>query len=432
MVRIGTVRYLNATPLHSKLDRSRFQVIEDHPSVIARMLREGAVDLALVPVGAILADGVDLRIAPGFCIGADGPVASVLLVSETPIHEWTRVLLDGVSRTSALLARVLLDGPLGKECRPDLEIVDVAPTTALGRATGTTAALVIGDAALNVPDRFTHRVDLAESWVRWTGVPFVFAAWAGRPDLSPDVVAEVRRAGAAGVAAIDAEYTDREHTYLTKNIRFQLDDRALMGLRRFGALLVKGGWARNADLQLYAPEPWTGRDEGVEALIERAMDGDALGFADAVRVARGGRLADLAVAADLRRRALHLGDHGVAWWAGERDVAHLVIGAGEPVEDRVRTLIAWRDTPPAAMSVVAADVQGPVGSSDNTAEDQLRWQALARLLGPPVPLRAAPATEGVGMAQLGLRMGVDEWGSTSDVEVAKHQIREAGFIELSR
>ena len=427
-IRIGTVGYLNARPLHKKLDRTRFEVIEDHPSVIAKMLAEGTVDVALVPVGAILTDGADLRIIPGFCVGAAGPVTSVLLVGETPIEAWTTVLLDGVSRTSALLAKILLRGPLAKELRPDIEIVDVPPTEGLARTSGSTASLVIGDAALHLPDRLKYRIDLADVWFRWSGVPFVFAVWAGRPNLSPALVAEVRRASAAGVAGVPGEYSGGELEYLTKHIRFALDDRALMGLRRFGALLVEEGYTEHASVQLFGPEiQWGGRDPAITGLLERAISGELLDFADSVRLAKGGRLADLAVAADLRRKAIGL-DRGVQFGVG--DAVPLLIGAGESIEDRVRTLITWRISPPSAMMVVAAEIAGPVGSTDNTAEDQLRWQAIARLLGPPVPLQAAPETEGLGMAQLGLRMGVDRWGPATEGADAKHQIREAGFIAL--
>ena len=81
-------------------------MIEAVPDDVATLLHEGEVDVALVPVAAIL-DGGDWRIVPGMAIGADGPVESVLLVAETPPEEWTGVLLDGESRTSAVLAQLL-------------------------------------------------------------------------------------------------------------------------------------------------------------------------------------------------------------------------------------------------------------------------------------------------------------------------------------
>src|SRR5690606_4466973 len=92
--RIATVGYLNALPLTAKLDRSRYDVSGDLPVRIAAQLAAREVDVALVPVAAVL-DDPELRIVPGFAIGADGPVTSVLLVAETPPEEWTELLLDG-------------------------------------------------------------------------------------------------------------------------------------------------------------------------------------------------------------------------------------------------------------------------------------------------------------------------------------------------
>ncbi len=126
MTRIATVSYLNARPLTSRLDRSRFEILEGHPSEIADLLRRGEVDVALVPVAAALSDG-DYRLLGEHCIGADGPVASVLLVAETPPEAWTEVVLDGVSRTSVTLARLILaEGPLAARVRADLVVRDGA------------------------------------------------------------------------------------------------------------------------------------------------------------------------------------------------------------------------------------------------------------------------------------------------------------------
>src|SRR5258708_18766465 len=52
------------------------------------------------------------------------------------------------------------------------------------------AALIIGDPALRIDrDRLPwHSLDLGEEWVRWTGLPMVFAVWAGRKAvLTPEV-----------------------------------------------------------------------------------------------------------------------------------------------------------------------------------------------------------------------------------------------------
>ena len=186
-VRIGSVGYLNAKPLTVAIDRSRYEVEEHVPSEVARRLHGGEVDVALVPVAAVFAqDG--WRIVPGVCIGCEGPVHSVLLVGERPPEEWTTLVLDGESRTSAMLTKVLLSGPLGERLS-GIEVVDGPAGCGRDRARGTTGALVIGDAARELPARLQHTIDLGEEWHNWTGHPFVFAVWAGRPDLPGEVAA---------------------------------------------------------------------------------------------------------------------------------------------------------------------------------------------------------------------------------------------------
>lgn len=308
-VRVGTVAYLNAAPLTAMLDRDRYEVVADHPSVIARQLAEGEVDVALVPVAAALTDG-DFRIVPGVCVGCDGPVHSVLLVAETPPEAWTTVRLDGVSRTSRTLARLLLTrGPLAERVRDDLEIVDVPPERGLAEAGGTVAALVIGDAAREVPARFAHRVDLGAAWKDWTGKPFVFAVWAGRPDLPAAVRRDLREAGSRGVARIREDHAGADRVYLTEHIRYPLDEPALIGLRRYAALAHEAGLIRHEHVQLFGP-PRTRRPRrtgpaGWASALSALADGAAPDGPSLRLLAEDAPLAELGLAASLVRDAHH-------------------------------------------------------------------------------------------------------------------------------
>lgn len=253
MIRLASVRYLNAKPLTDALDRDVFSIVEGHPFEIAELLQSGEVDVALVPVASVLASSVDLRIIGGVAIGANGPVESVKLVAETPPHEWTTLLLDGVSRSSVALTKVLLASSLGETLSALTSVRDVAPTTALASAAGTTAALVIGDVARDLPARFEHEIDLAALWTSTTGLPFVFAVWACRPTLSPIVASQIVAAGRRGVAQIPERYTGEDRRYLQDALCYDLDDRALMGLRRFAALGVRAGLFTNSDCALLPP-----------------------------------------------------------------------------------------------------------------------------------------------------------------------------------
>lgn len=300
-VRIACVGYTNAWPLCKFLDTSKFEVVPCVPSMAARLLRSGEADLGLIPVGAIL-EG-DYRIVPGYCIGCDGDVASVLLVGETPVEEWTEVVLDGESRSSVVLAQILLRGPLG---RPDLPVRPVDPGTGAFHAQGKVGAVVIGDAARNLPERLTWRVDMGRVWKEWTGLPFVFAVWAGRPDLDPEALAGVREAAEKGLAwRADAPAADRD--YLMKNIRYELDDRALMGMYRFLALGQDAGLLPKGSVSLYGPSTRRRLRPDLDTLLSKGAEGERLTLEEGTRLLSDARIQDLGSAAHLRRVALHPG-----------------------------------------------------------------------------------------------------------------------------
>src|SRR5690349_15610060 len=110
-IRVGAVSYLNTKPLLYGITRSpiaeRIELVTDYPAKIAASLLDGSIDIGLVPV-AIIPKMHEFHIISDYCIGAEGPVASVALFSEQPLENVKKVLLDYQSRTSVSLARVLL------------------------------------------------------------------------------------------------------------------------------------------------------------------------------------------------------------------------------------------------------------------------------------------------------------------------------------
>lgn len=394
MARIGSVGYLNARPLGDEIDMNRHTLTLGHPAEISRMLRAGEVDVALIPVAAALSDD-DYRIVPGVCVGADGPVGSVLLVAERPVEEWTKVLLDGVSRTSAVLAELLLrHAPTFTErVRSDLSIERVEPDTALQRARGTTAALVIGDVARDVPARLGVRLDLALLWKSWTGLPFVFAVWAGRPSLSPEVVRHLAEAGRKGVRRIPEKYAGRDLDYLTNNLRYPLDDAALCGLRRFGALAKRAGLLGREDAELYGPGDKLLARPDVDRLLGRLLDGGALPAGDLAALLRHAPVAELFAAAELVRRAAFPGDAagyrievaaadatGAARAAGATRVR---LGPAEATAGAIGALAdqGWEVAVPWAVPPTEARAAGAAAWVDEEggAADRLRCRAAAAL-----------------------------------------------------
>lgn len=254
MVRIGAVSYLNVRPLVAGLDRDpgvslRFDV----PSVCARLLNEGAIDLGMVPSITWL-DRPGDRIVPGVCIGSEGPVASVALFTRRDMTEVRTVALDASSRTSAALVRIL--------CRRYFSIDPVfltQPPDVSAMLAKADAALLIGDPALFLDHRALglQKIDLGTLWTGMTGLPFVWAFWSGREAAaSPTTVRRLQQAAADGTADLDAiaaaychEAPEREpmaRRYLHEHMRYHFGPREIEGVRAYyrevAALgLVTGG-----------------------------------------------------------------------------------------------------------------------------------------------------------------------------------------------
>jgi len=241
-IKIGIVNYLNTRPLLYGIQRSpvmeQAELIEDYPSNIAKLLINGSVDLGLVPV-SVIPKMETHHIITDYCIGCNGAVASVCLFSEVPVQQIEEVLLDYQSRTSVALARILLRDhwkiqPRFTEATPDFRSL----------IKGTTAAIVIGDRALEQRKRSRFIYDLGEAWKDHTGLPFVFAAWISNKQLPEDFITSFNLANRTGLENIDTVVEENPfpvfdlHQYYTKHISYVLDDEKRKGLEKFLSLLA--------------------------------------------------------------------------------------------------------------------------------------------------------------------------------------------------
>lgn len=197
--RVGHIRFLNCLPLYWGLARTGglvgLDLVADTPDRLSDALVEGSVDLGPISLVEYLRHHEDLLLLPDLAVGADGPVQSVVLVGRRPPErlDGARVAMGSTSRTSVLLARLLLEQRFGVRPRyrtraPDLDAM-------LAEAD---AAVLIGDpalrAALGARASGLHVTDLAEAWRDWTGLPMVFAVWAVRRSYWEEAADQVRAA----------------------------------------------------------------------------------------------------------------------------------------------------------------------------------------------------------------------------------------------
>ena len=242
MIRLGAVGYLNARPLVYGLEHEpRFSLRYDVPARCARLLHDNEIDLGLIPAIEYLRGPRTYGIVPGVAVVSKGPVASVALYTRMDPRDIRSVAMDATSRTSVALTAILLRRAFGVTPRsvampPDLEAM-------LAEAD---AALIIGDLALLVDHEGAgaQKIDLGELWQQSTGLPFVYAFWAGRPEvLDPDGVELLQKARDNGVTHTDViarEYfkdsVERQaiaRRYLRDNIQYSLGGEELEGLRAF-------------------------------------------------------------------------------------------------------------------------------------------------------------------------------------------------------
>ena len=246
---VAASTYLNSAPLiwsflHGP-QREQLKLIDAVPAQCAQLLREAAVDVALIPV--IEYQRIpNISLIANVCVGSKTEVRSVLLVSkEAEIERIESVALDESSRTSAALLKIIFREFLRHEASwksstPDLH--DMLREN--------DAALIIGDPAMTFAREGLHIWDMAALWQKYTGLGFVFAMWAVKTEETERAKrVDFTRARDEGVAQIESivDYylarmplsRNELRSYLTENIAFELDDQMRQGLELYFKLAAK-------------------------------------------------------------------------------------------------------------------------------------------------------------------------------------------------
>ncbi len=251
--RLGAISFLNTRPLMYGLeeDESLFDIVYDVPSACADALSAGTIDVGLIPAVEYARHGGGL-IVPELAIGAVGEVLTVRLFYRGELGRIQRIAADTSSRTSVALLRVLLQAKYG--ITPEFV---PAPPDLDAMLYGADAALLIGDPVLPLvesgrDDAGRHSLDLGREWNEFTGLPFVFAFWAGAEGaLSAVQVARLQRARHEGeqhlpeiAAAFQRERAgsaELYERYLRDHICYDLGEQQMAGLREFYRLAFAQG-----------------------------------------------------------------------------------------------------------------------------------------------------------------------------------------------
>lgn len=240
------VSYLNTVPLVWGLLRSPDPAVSQVfdlrfalPSDCADQLAAGESDIGILPVIEMARQKLDYFRGTG--IACHGPVRSILLISKVPMNRIGTLAADSASRTSVMLARVILAEKYGVEPRLIPRPADLA--SMLGEAD---AALVIGDPALRLDPATLpfETLDLGGEWNSMTGLPMVFAVWSGRKEVIQDPYAHAFvnscRFGLEHMddlvrheAPLRGVSEELARKYLTGHIVFELGERDYEGLELY-------------------------------------------------------------------------------------------------------------------------------------------------------------------------------------------------------
>jgi chorismate dehydratase len=188
-IRISAVSYTNTKPFIYGLQHTgilpKIDLSLDTPSDCAQKLIDDVVDIGLIPVAAILSLK-DWEIVSDYCIGAVGAVNSVFIFSNCDIKEVKVLQLDPQSRSSNNLAKVLLRNYWKSD---DMMIVEGVADYEKS-SDKNTAFVQIGDRTFGKKEQYSFVYDLAEEWQKFTGLPFVFAAWIANKPIPAEFMKE--------------------------------------------------------------------------------------------------------------------------------------------------------------------------------------------------------------------------------------------------
>jgi chorismate dehydratase len=256
-LRVAAIDFLNPAPLMWDFEHppagevlaTRYTLQRMMPAQCAASLIAGSSDLGLIPIAALT---TELAIVPGCVIASLDHVRSIQLIvrGDRPLDQVTTVAADTASRSSLAYANILFRRFLATS--PAFLPHPAEPVAMLRSAD---AALLIGDPALLAIEARAaieaevgpcQWFDIAHEWKTRTGLPWVAAVWAVRPEAvgSPkqliDDLNQSRINGLTHIEDLVAEWTPRLslspetiRTYLNRNIHYALDEDCLDAIALF-------------------------------------------------------------------------------------------------------------------------------------------------------------------------------------------------------
>ncbi len=236
---IAAVSYLNTIPFIYGIRHEgnfRADLLLSPPSECTKNYVVGRAILALLRAAAV-PSLKSTDVITEYCIGAVGPVRTVVLLSDGPVSEVRRVFLDPHSQTSVQLVGYLA----AHRWKIAPEWYSLDDYEQLRHAQEGDAFLLIGDKVFDHEEKFRYKYDLAAEWQAATKLPFAFAVWVARKGTPYEVIESLQHALTFGLehtyeAILEAGFDKKPYDayeYLTRNIDYIFDNQKRRALQKF-------------------------------------------------------------------------------------------------------------------------------------------------------------------------------------------------------
>ena len=237
-VRVSNISQLAGAPFTALRTVRGIVYQENSPTENARLLREGKVDAALMPIVDFLADGRFQSLE--FGLGCRARSQSMMLYANAPLETLSSVRVYSCSSSSRALLQLLLREEFGTTP----EIIRDRSLDGCAGISEREGALVLHELPGTQHTNFSVAVDLAAEWHRKTKLPFVFLVWAVRPGtLTSDQLGlltrwlyrgtKAARFLARSMGSAQGASPDRAEDFVAGDRRYRLDDFLLGGLEEF-------------------------------------------------------------------------------------------------------------------------------------------------------------------------------------------------------
>jgi chorismate dehydratase len=271
-LRMGRIGYLNVLPIYHPLEAGilphDYEIVSGPPALLNTMMARGELHVSSCSCFEYACRPDRYYLVRDLSIGSRGPVMSVLLLSRVPTEELDgrEILISGETHTSVALLRLILQNRYHLRS----SFVSGQVTPALRTPNPPAAFLAIGDEALRLRNHpeYPHRLDMAEAWREWTGLPFIFGLWvvsrqAADGKLFRDDPGELLRRGRDwGLANMDVILDLTAHgcplsreelrVYYRDGLVYGLGGEEMQGLRLFYDKLARAGMiARTPELRFF-------------------------------------------------------------------------------------------------------------------------------------------------------------------------------------